>query len=104
MRAVFVGVNFGDWRRRAASRVDLPQRITIIRGVQDDIVLAPCAAARIGSLRQIGDRTSARRNLLELSVGKEAEEPSIGGPEKRVGTVGSSQFVGVGTIEPAHPD
>src|SRR4051794_17206726 len=59
--------------------------------VDDHVLVAPAAAARVPRIGKVDDWPAARKNLGELSVHEEADITSIGRPEGMRRTVRSLQ-------------
>src|SRR5215831_1297674 len=104
VRSVFSAFKLREAYRSPSSRADLPQRVSIIRLENDDVILAPCAAARVRRLSEYGHRAARRRHFLELSVREESDPLSIPRPEGERCPVGSVQLFRRQLSKGLHPD
>src|SRR5271166_3536984 len=105
MRRVPGGIHLRGQRRHArAGGVYLHQWTAIVRGVNDHIVLAPCATAGILRVRQRGHRTAACGNPVEFARTEETYEPAVRRPERTVPPLGSSQLLdrAIEVADPQH--
>src|SRR6201993_1964703 len=104
MRRMLPCFELGQSQRLSACSVDLPQGFPIVRLVDDDVVLAPSSSSWIGRLGENGDRTACSRNFLQVAVGEEANEFSVGRPKGKNSALGALQFPGSKVAERLHPD
>src|ERR1700738_4950074 len=100
---VFAGFEFRQRRGRTAVGVDAPNRFTVVRLEDDDIVLIPGTTAGIGRIRKDGDRTARCRDLFKLTVSEKSQKFSVRGPERKGGAFGAFEFSGGEVAEGLHP-
>src|ERR1700722_14458988 len=85
-------------------RMNDPQRVAIVRGVDDGVVGTPCAAAWIWSVGDGRNRTTGHGNNFEFSFCKKSEGEAVRRPERKCRAVGACKLSGRVRIERLNPD
>src|SRR5882757_3250077 len=104
MGRVFAPFKLSQARRSASGGADSPQGFTIVRLVDNDIVLIPGPSSRVRSFRENSDWSPGGRHFLQMAVGKEANEFGVGGPERKDRTIRAIELLCLQFGERLHPD
>ncbi len=104
MRGVFRRVELGGTLWSPTRCVDSPEFSPIVRGVEDDVVLAPRTTPGIGSIRKDRCGTAGGGNFFQLAVGEEADKCRIGRPKGGAGFFCAIEFSGGAGVQGLYPN